>query len=72
VSRLVEGGSAQAAGILPGDVITEIDGVQTRGWSLEQIRAALQGAEDTFVTVGRSEECIARVCRIEAVGDDDV
>jgi C-terminal processing protease CtpA/Prc len=52
VSRLVEGGSAQKAGLVPGDVVVSIDHVQTTGWSLEQIKAALMGTEDTFVTVG--------------------
>lgn len=62
VSRLVEGGSAQKAGIQPGDLLTGIDNVQTTGWSLEQIKSALQGAEDTFVTVGLSVRCIRSAC----------
>ena len=38
VIRVVEdGGSAQAAGLQPGDVIAELDGEDVQQWSLEQV-----------------------------------
>lgn len=42
---------AEAAGIQPGDVILEVDGESTEGWTLEQASMRIRGAEGTPVTL---------------------
>ena len=42
VRSVEEGGSAQQAGLQPGDVITELDGEDVQQWSLEQVSLWLQ------------------------------
>ena len=37
VSAVEEGGSAQQAGLQPGDLIAELDGEDVQQWSLEQV-----------------------------------
>ena len=37
ISEVEEAGSAQQAGLQPGDVITELDGVKVQQWSLEEV-----------------------------------
>ena len=37
IREVEEGGSAQQAGLQPGDVITELDGDSVEQWSLEQV-----------------------------------
>ena len=41
ISSVEEGGSAQAAGLQPGDVIAELDGEDVQQWDLEQVRERL-------------------------------
>ncbi len=47
----IEGSPAFAAGIKPGDVILDIDGVSTKGMSEEQVEKKLQGQVDTKVSL---------------------
>ena len=37
IRTVEEGGSAQAVGLQPGDVIAELDGEDVQQWSLEQV-----------------------------------
>lgn len=37
ICEVEEGGSAQQAGLQPGDIITELDGQDVQQWSLEQV-----------------------------------
>lgn len=43
------GTPAEAAGIRPGDVILEVDGESTEGWTLEQASSRIRGPEGTPV-----------------------
>jgi carboxyl-terminal processing protease len=45
------GTPAEAAGIRPGDVILEVDGESTEGWTLEQASMHIRGPEGTSVTL---------------------
>jgi len=45
------GTPAEAAGIRPGDVILEVDGESTEGWTLEQASMHIRGPEGTPVTL---------------------
>lgn len=45
------GTPAEAAGIRPGDVILEVDGESTEGWTLEQASSRIRGPEGTPVTL---------------------
>lgn len=45
------GTPAEAAGIQPGDVILEVDGESTEGWTLEQASLRIRGPEGTAVTL---------------------
>ncbi len=45
------GTPAEAAGIRPGDVILEVDGESTEGWTLEQASMRIRGPEGTPVTL---------------------
>jgi len=52
VAAVTEGGSAQKAGILPGDLIVSAGGKNTRGMTIEEVSSLLRGDEGTTVTVG--------------------
>jgi carboxyl-terminal processing protease len=45
------GTPAEAAGIRPGDVILEVNGESTEGWTLEQASMHIRGPEGTSVTL---------------------
>ncbi len=47
----IPGTPAEAAGIQPGDVILEVEGESTEGWTLEQASARIRGPEGTPVTL---------------------
>lgn len=51
ITAVTEGGSAQKAGILAGDIITAVDGKALAGKQLAEISALLRGKEGTRVTV---------------------
>ncbi len=52
VAAVTEGGSAQKAGVLPGDLIVSAGGKNTRGMSISEVSNLLRGEEGTTVTVG--------------------
>lgn len=45
------GTPAEAAGIRPGDVLLEVDGEPTEGWTVEQASMRIRGEEGTAVTL---------------------
>lgn len=47
----LDGSPAQRGGIKAGDVILEVDGIDTAGWSLSQAVEKIRGPKDTFVTL---------------------
>ena len=55
-SSPIPGSPAEAAGLLPGDVILAVDGKSLDGLSLDEISALIKGPRDTSVTltIGRS------------------
>lgn len=50
--RVFEGSPAHAKGIRRGDVIAEIEGQSTRGWSSDDAVGKLRGPKGTFVNIG--------------------
>ncbi len=50
--RVFEGSPAHEMGIRRGDVIAEIEGVSTKGWTTEDAVAKLRGPKGTFVNIG--------------------
>ena len=52
VAAVTEGGGAQKAGVLPGDLIVSVEGRNTRGMSLDDVSSLLRGDEGSSVTVG--------------------
>ena len=49
VTELGDGGSAQEAGVLPGDVLIKVDGEKVADISLSEVKAKVQGEEGTTV-----------------------
>ena len=52
VVSVIEGGPAEAAGVLRGDSMLTIDGESVLGWTSEEIVAAVRGPEGEPVTIG--------------------
>jgi len=50
--RVFEGSPAHAKGIRRGDVIAEIEGQTTKGWTTEDAVGKLRGPKGTFVNIG--------------------
>lgn len=46
------GGGAEAAGVLPGDVLIKVDGQSIAGMTLDQVTDLVRGEENTEVTLG--------------------
>lgn len=51
VGRVVDDGPASKSGVLKGDEIMEVDGVDTTGWSVEKISTTLRGEEGKAVVL---------------------
>ena len=51
IVRPFEGSPAEAAGILPGDVILAVDGESMRGWSVDRAVLRIRGAKGTEVAL---------------------
>jgi carboxyl-terminal processing protease len=47
----IEGSPAEAAGIQAGDIILEVDGVDTTGWTIEELVTNVRGPEGTKVVL---------------------
>lgn len=58
ILKVAEGGPAEEAGMLPGDILIAADGTELSGMDLTQVRPLIQGKEGTTVelTVLRGEE----------------
>lgn len=52
IFRLLPGGAAEAAGLLPRDQIVSVDGTDTRALPLEKVTEMLRGPQGTTVRVG--------------------
>lgn len=51
ISELIDGGSAKAAGLHVGDIITAIDGKSTINMTIDQASSRIKGAENTTVSL---------------------
>ena len=51
IVRPFEGSPAEAAGILPGDVIVAVDGELAQGWSVDKVVLRIRGPEGTQVVI---------------------
>jgi len=51
IEGVTPGGAAQAAGIVPGDILTKVDGQSIIGMDTEQVRNLVRGEEGTQLTV---------------------
>lgn len=58
------------AGIHPGDVITEIDGKSTAGWTSDQVAKALKGPKGTHVQVTMTRVGEAKPLQFDLVRDE--
>lgn len=47
----IEGAPAERAGLLPGDMVMQVDGVDTAGWSVDQLIANVRGPKGSMVTL---------------------
>src|ERR1044071_5831484 len=52
VANVFEASPAYQKGVRRGDIIAQIEGQDTKGWSSEQAVAKLRGEKGTFVTIG--------------------
>jgi carboxyl-terminal processing protease len=52
IDRPIPGSPAEAAGVMPGDVIVSVGGVSLDGKTLDQTIALIKGPKDTPVTIG--------------------
>jgi carboxyl-terminal processing protease len=62
-----EGGPADLAGLLPGDLILEVDGTDTRGLSLEQAVSLIRGPSGTSVRLLIQREELEQPFEVEIV-----
>ena len=51
ISRVYDSAPAEQAGLIPGDIILEVDGVATEGMSLNELVIRVRGEEGTSVTL---------------------
>ena len=51
VTKVNEGGPADQAGMLPGDVFVAVDGTDVRGWVINDASALVKGQENTTVEI---------------------
>lgn len=58
VTKVNEGGPADQAGMLPGDLMVAVEGTDVRGWDVQEASALVKGEENTQVniTVSRAGE----------------
>lgn len=60
VERVFIGSPAESAGVLPGDIIKNVDGVSTTGLTSDELADRVRGEENTVVTIDfqRGEEIV--------------
>jgi carboxyl-terminal processing protease len=65
----IEGSPAQKAGLLPKDIIAEVDGKSTSGWSVDEAVSKIRGPKGTKVTLdlirNKSEQVTLTITRDE-------
>lgn len=59
------GGSAEEAGILPGDILVTADGKSTEGMTIDDLRNIIRGEEGTNVTVGTERDGVVTEYSLE-------
>lgn len=52
IQKVNEGGPAEEAGLLPGDIVVSTDGVDVKTMSLDDLTALIKGEADTTVKIG--------------------
>ncbi|QNO14443.1 S41 family peptidase [Alkalicella caledoniensis] len=63
----MEGSPGQSAGLLPGDMIVEVDGTNTEGMSLSEVVDLIRGEPDTEVNLGILREGRQDVLKVSIV-----
>lgn len=63
ITQLIDGGNAQKAGLVVGDIITAVDGTATVSMTIEQASALIKGKENTkvAVTILREDGTISKI-----------
>ena len=51
ITKVNEGGPADQAGLLPGDIFVAVDGIDVRGWVINDTSALVKGEENTTVDI---------------------
>jgi carboxyl-terminal processing protease len=74
IQTVSAGSPAERAGILPGDVVTAIDGVDATGLTGQEVSRRMHGAPDTQLTLGLIRQGSARTVTLAraALRDDTV
>jgi carboxyl-terminal processing protease len=67
--RVFEGSPAFANGIRRGDVIADVEGVNTKGWTTEATVNKLKGPKGTFVNIGVRRKGFERLLEMRVMRD---
>ena len=67
--RVFEGSPAFSNGIRRGDVIAEVEGVSTKGWTTEATVNKLKGPKGTFVNIGVRRKGFERLLEMRVMRD---
>jgi carboxyl-terminal processing protease len=67
--RVFEGSPAFSNGIRRGDVIAEVEGVNTKGWTTEATVNKLKGPKGTFVNIGVRRKGFERLLEMRVMRD---
>lgn len=51
IINVTEGGPAQEAGVLPGDILVAVEGESIIGWTVDAVRDVVKGEEGTYVSL---------------------
>jgi carboxyl-terminal processing protease len=51
ITKVNEGGPADQAGLLPGDIFVAVDGTDVRGWDINETSSLVKGEENTTVDI---------------------
>jgi carboxyl-terminal processing protease len=68
-NRVFEGSPAFSNGIRRGDVIAEVEGVSTKGWTTEATVNKLKGPKGTFVNIGVRRKGFERLLEMRVMRD---
>jgi carboxyl-terminal processing protease len=72
ILETIEGANAKAAGLLAGDVIISVDGMDTRDMSLSQASGMIKGVKGTTVRLGIKRAGVDEILYFEIVRDEVV